>query len=1018
MLFSLRVRAGTALSVAALFVLFAAPVRAALVSPDFKIGPDVTLDSLSLAAGTQNYLVVWRDLTNGPNTAGISGSIVSGTGVASQAFAISDALGVPQIGIVQRTRVAFDGANFLVVWHDRRLVNPGVRGRFVSPQGTLIGTDFLIGATSPSVDSVDAQVVFSGTKYLVAWQVNAASAAQISYARVTTGGTATPPGTIPATPGHAVSQKLELLVAGAIGTDEALIAYQDIGATPAATFGARIASNNSIVNVPNGSQMFTNDSSPTGAGVPVGGAFLPVSQQYMLLASVGAQTDCAVTRAWLSTAATPLFSIAAAPIGATEIGTTVTITTTAPHGFSAGQQIVIFGVAESGYNGTVTLTSVPTDSTFTFETVADLPASGGGSVRPPDSGVSLSTAPLAVVPQGRTGLEEDNYPRAVFNGSNEFLFPRNSKVSDVSYHIFFKRVTTAGVDRDPYLQQVDSVDSGTVGGMNGATAAALPSVAIAAYPNGATEKQKTAIITTTVPHGLNVGDQVVISGVEQVGYNQTVTVTAVSATKFSYTSSLGGLKISGGGSVSTSTSGNKYLVVWMDGRRRVADPPFQTNVVGALIDGSQLGNELKPLIRIGPGAAPRVGLAPLTVGFGQAFSGGQIDSAGWNFGDGTSDTKSGTTHQYTVPGTYTAVYSILKTGLYYNSPLQIYVQGDGLGAAGGPAQSVGGVVGPTSAGISTQYDADSFTATLNFAPNVTSGDSLRFSGLFNPTFLPIYVTGRTVTIKIGTKTYVATLLADSTYFTTVKPFIQFQLNAATGFFTLTVTSESLFASLAGTGVANETVTKKDVQIPISVSYAGLSTNQILSAKYTATQDKSGKINYTLASSGAPGEGFLRILNGSANERLTTPKPGIKLHDFIVTGNMTLPSSGTPPASTPITPATAGFWKVTFGNYTELVPINLIVPKGAIYTYKPAKIKDGIITLLTYSQKTGVFYVVLKGLVGEGEYASGMALSTSTYTRADMAVSLDFDLAGGKKFQAGALLRLARADAAKKKWSLR
>ena len=52
--------------------------------------------------------------------------------------------------------------------------------------------------------------------------------------------------------------------------------------------------------------------------------------------------------------------------GATESGTTVTITTTKTHGFKAGQFVQIQSVPVSGYNGTFTIVSTPTGTTFTY----------------------------------------------------------------------------------------------------------------------------------------------------------------------------------------------------------------------------------------------------------------------------------------------------------------------------------------------------------------------------------------------------------------------------------------------------------------------------------------------------------------------------------------------------------------------------------------------------------------------------------------------------------------------------
>jgi len=71
-------------------------------------------------------------------------------------------------------------------------------------------------------------------------------------------------------------------------------------------------------------------------------------------------------------------TIAASPTGATESGTTVTITTTTSHGFKAGQIAQVSGVGVSAYNGTFTIVKVPSTTTFTYTTTSGLKASGGG----------------------------------------------------------------------------------------------------------------------------------------------------------------------------------------------------------------------------------------------------------------------------------------------------------------------------------------------------------------------------------------------------------------------------------------------------------------------------------------------------------------------------------------------------------------------------------------------------------------------------------------------------------------
>jgi hypothetical protein len=68
--------------------------------------------------------------------------------------------------------------------------------------------------------------------------------------------------------------------------------------------------------------------------------------------------------------------------GAVESGTTVTITTTAPHLFSVGQMAQVGGVGVSGYNGVFQIVSIPSSTTFTYtNTVSGLAASGGGATQ-------------------------------------------------------------------------------------------------------------------------------------------------------------------------------------------------------------------------------------------------------------------------------------------------------------------------------------------------------------------------------------------------------------------------------------------------------------------------------------------------------------------------------------------------------------------------------------------------------------------------------------------------------------
>jgi hypothetical protein len=72
-------------------------------------------------------------------------------------------------------------------------------------------------------------------------------------------------------------------------------------------------------------------------------------------------------------------SITFAEPGATESGTTVTIRTSSVHGRSVGDVVTMAGVGVAGYNGTFTITGVPTTRNFQYTAAAGLANSGGGT---------------------------------------------------------------------------------------------------------------------------------------------------------------------------------------------------------------------------------------------------------------------------------------------------------------------------------------------------------------------------------------------------------------------------------------------------------------------------------------------------------------------------------------------------------------------------------------------------------------------------------------------------------------
>jgi hypothetical protein len=94
--------------------------------------------------------------------------------------------------------------------------------------------------------------------------------------------------------------------------------------------------------------------------------------------AIGATPNTAYSYTWTPTY-TPV-TIAASPNGAKKLNSsTAVITTTAAHGLAVGDQVTIASVGVTGYNGTYTVTAVPTSTTFQYAKSTSLANSGGGT---------------------------------------------------------------------------------------------------------------------------------------------------------------------------------------------------------------------------------------------------------------------------------------------------------------------------------------------------------------------------------------------------------------------------------------------------------------------------------------------------------------------------------------------------------------------------------------------------------------------------------------------------------------
>ncbi|MEO0306203.1 MAG: T9SS type A sorting domain-containing protein [candidate division WOR-3 bacterium] len=152
-------------------------------APNNQTYPSVAFD------GT-NYLVVWTDSHSG-SYCDIYGARVSpdGTVLDPNGIAISTATNSQY-----SPSVAFDGTNYFVVWTDSRSGSSyDIYGARVSTDGTVLDPNGIAISTATS-DQSSPSVAFDGTNYLVVWHdYRNGTYSDIYGARVSTGGTVLDP---------------------------------------------------------------------------------------------------------------------------------------------------------------------------------------------------------------------------------------------------------------------------------------------------------------------------------------------------------------------------------------------------------------------------------------------------------------------------------------------------------------------------------------------------------------------------------------------------------------------------------------------------------------------------------------------------------------------------------------------------------------------------------------------------------------------------------------------------------
>jgi hypothetical protein len=143
-----------------------------------QVRPAVACDT----TGSRIHLAVWEDHRSGD--ADIFATRLDSSGTLLDAVSFPIAVGSPRQA---SPAVAFDGENFFVVWESHDGIEWSIRGARVTPDGDLLDATSIVIADAVTPLETPA-VAFDGAEYMVLWSDSRDGAAEIYGTRVSTAG--------------------------------------------------------------------------------------------------------------------------------------------------------------------------------------------------------------------------------------------------------------------------------------------------------------------------------------------------------------------------------------------------------------------------------------------------------------------------------------------------------------------------------------------------------------------------------------------------------------------------------------------------------------------------------------------------------------------------------------------------------------------------------------------------------------------------------------------------------------
>ena len=258
-------------------------------------------------------------------------------------------------------------------------------------------------------------------------------------------------------------------------------------------------------------------------------------------------------------------------VSITRVGSIATVTTSAVHGFTNGQMIIMTGATQSEYNGTYAITVV-TPTTFSYSVVVGptSPATLGAS---PAAKVGATTAVISTLTRsGTTALVRlsAGTPAGFTVGASVIISGVTTVGYSGTYVITGLGAACAGAGSPTaryfcftMVETPASPATGTIQADGGGSTKAVTSI---------TRVGALATATTSVNHGLTGIFSATISGANEAGYNGSKTATVTAPNKFTFTVTLGPVTPATGTITATSAAFDRNtLINWMRGADNYED---------------------------------------------------------------------------------------------------------------------------------------------------------------------------------------------------------------------------------------------------------------------------------------------------------------------------------------------------------------------------------------------------------------------------------------------------------------